>query len=183
MPYADAGYTMGMPQMPAVGANGFADNLPSIANHQSMSARTSRSNSLIRPGSGVEENRRSMSALEFANPRMNFNDFRQDGVPNGYAQQQTQHTSNVPDASNHYSYEHAAANNAMAQNGMPVKTEGADATSYGVPTLPNVDGLANNQDGSLWRNGSFNGDSHLMNSSTAGGPYQPKSAGVLTGTF
>ncbi|CAO2652958.1 Nn.00g023690.m01.CDS01 [Neocucurbitaria sp. VM-36] len=166
MPYADAGYTMGMPQMPAVGANGFGDNLPSIANHQSMSARTSRSNSLIRPGSGVEENRRSMSALEFANPRMNFNDFRQDGVPNGYGQQQTQHTSNVPDPSNHYSYEHAAANNAMAQNGMPVKTEGADATSYGVPTLPNVDGLANNQDGSLWRNGSFNGDSHLMNSST-----------------
>jgi len=181
MPYADAGYSMGMPQMPSVGANGYGDNLPSIANHQSMSARTSRSNSLIRPGSGVEENRRSMSALEFANPRMNFNDFRPDGVSNGYAQHQQQNASNVPDSGNHYSYDHTAANNGMTQNGMPVKTEGADPASYG--SLPNVDGMSNGQDASLWRNGNFNGESHLMNTSTAGGPYQPKSAGVLTGTF
>ncbi|KAF1843563.1 uncharacterized protein K460DRAFT_147450 [Cucurbitaria berberidis CBS 394.84] len=169
MPYAESGYTMGMPQMPTVGANGFADNLPSIANHQSMSARTSRSNSLIRPGSGVEENRRSMSALEFANPRMNFNDFRPDGVPNGYAQQQqqqAQHGSNVQDGGNHYNYDHAAGNNAMAQNGMPVKTEGAESASYGVAPLPNVDGISNGQDGTIWRNGSFNGESHLLNSST-----------------
>lgn len=183
MPYSDAGYAMGMPQMPPVGNNGFADNLPSIANHQSMSARTSRSNSLIRPGSGVEENnRRSMSALEFANNRMNFNDFRPDGVPNGYAQQQAQNTS-APDAGNHYGYDHGAASNGIGQNGMPVKTESGDPASYGVPSMPNVDGMSNGQDASLWRNGSFNGESHLMNTSTAGGPYQPKSAGVLTGTF
>ncbi|KAH7394697.1 hypothetical protein BKA66DRAFT_567061 [Pyrenochaeta sp. MPI-SDFR-AT-0127] len=54
-PYADASYVIGMPQMPAVGANGFGDNLPSIANHQSLSAQTSRSNSPIQPGSGVQE--------------------------------------------------------------------------------------------------------------------------------
>lgn len=180
MPYGDATYAMGMPQMPQMPTNGFQDNLPSLANHQSMSARTSRSNSLIRPGSGVEENRRSMSALEYNNSRMNFNDFRPDGVPNGFAQQQPQNTS---DAGNHYNYDHAAANNAMAQNGMPVKTEGGDAASYGVSSVPNVDGMPNGQDGSLWRNGTFNGESHLMNSSTAGGPYQPKTAGVLTGSF
>ncbi|KAL6711035.1 hypothetical protein ACN47E_006910 [Coniothyrium glycines] len=163
MPYADASYAMGMAQMPTVGNNGFGDSLPSLANHQSMSARTSRSNSLIRPGSGVEENRRSMSALEYANPRMNFNDFRPDGVTNGFSQQQPANTS---DAGNHYSYDHAAANNAMAHNGMPVKTEAGDPSSYGVSALPNVDGMSNGQDGSLWRNGTFNGDSHLMNSST-----------------
>lgn len=145
-----------------------------------MSARTSRSNSLIRPGSGVEENRRSMSALDYANPgRMNFNDFRPDGVSNGFPPQQQANTS---DAGNHYSYDHAT-NNAMAQNGLPVKSEAGDAGSYGVSSLPNVDGMSNGQDGSLWRNGTFNGDSHLMNSSTAGGPYQPKPAGVLTATF
>ncbi|CBX90751.1 similar to RfeC [Plenodomus lingam JN3] len=168
MPYADAGYAMGMPQMPPVGTNGFGGDLPSIANHQSMSARTSRSNSLIRPGSGAEDNRRSMSALEFANNRMNFNDFRPDGVPNGYAQQQNQNTSAVNDSTNHYNnYDHGAANNAMTQNGMPVKSEGTDAGNYGVSTLPNVDGMSNGPDASLWRNGTFNGESHLMNTSTA----------------
>lgn len=174
MPYSDGSYSMGMPQMPAVGPNGFNDSLPSLANHQSMSARTSRSNSLIRPGSGVEENRRSMSALEFATPRMNFND---------YTPQQNQ-SSAVPGSNNHYDYGHSGApNTAMSQNGMPVKTEGGDAASYGVTSMPNVDGMPNGQNGSMWHNGTFNGDSHLMNSSTAGGPYQPKAAGVLTGTF
>jgi hypothetical protein len=185
MPYPDASYSMGMPQMPPVGPNGFNDSLPSIANHQSMSARTSRSNSLIRPGSGMDENRRSMSALEFQNQRMNFNDFRPDALSNDYAAQQNQNASAVPGGNNHYSYEHPQANNnnGMASNGMPVKTEGQDPTSYGVQSLPNVEGLSNGQDSSLWRNGTFNGDSHLMTSSTAGGPYQTKAAGVLTGTF
>ncbi|KAF1913243.1 fungal-specific transcription factor domain-containing protein [Ampelomyces quisqualis] len=168
MSYSDAGYSMGMPQMPPVGPNGFSDSLPSIANHQSMSARTSRSNSLIRPGSGMDnENRRSMSALEFNNQRMNFNDFRPDALSNDYAAQQNQNASAVSGSNNHYNYEHPAANNnALANNGMPVKTEGPDATAYGVQPLPNVDGLSNGQDSSLWRNGTFNGDSHLMTSST-----------------
>jgi hypothetical protein len=177
---------MGMPQMPPVGANGFNDSLPSIANHQSMSARTSRSNSLIRPGSGMDnENRRSMSALEYNNnQRMNFNDFRPDALSNDYAAQQNQNASAVPGGNNHFNYEHPAANNnTLSNNGMPVKTEGPDATTYGVQSLPNVEGLSNGQDSSLWRNGTFNGDSHLMTSSTAGGPYQPKATGVLTGTF
>ena len=180
MPYSDTGYSMGMPQMPSVGANAFGDSLPSIANHQSMSARTSRSNSLIRPGSGMDENRRSLSALEFQNRGLNFNDFQSD-MSRGYATQQNQNDSIVPGANNHYTYEHQANSGGMSQNGMPVKTEGAEATSYGVSSLPNVDGMSNGQD--VWRNGTFNGDSHLMTSSTAGGPYQPKTAGVLTGTL
>jgi hypothetical protein len=186
MPYSDAGYSMGMPQMPPVGPNGFNDSLPSIANHQSMSARTSRSNSLIRPGSGLDnENRRSMSQLEFQNRGLNFNDFRPDAMSNEYAAQQNQNASAV-NGNNHYNYEHpaaAAANNAMSSNGMPVKTEGADSSNYGVQQLPNVEGLSNGQDSSLWRNGTFNGDSHLMTSSTAGGPYQKQNPSVLTGTF
>lgn len=180
MPYSDAGYSMGMPQMPSVGPNGFGDSLPSIANHQSMSARTSRSNSLIRPGSGMDENRRSLSALEFQNRGMNFNDFRPE-MSNGYPSQQNQNDSMVPGANNHYNYEHQTiANTGMAQNGMPVKTESSDSANYGS-ALPNADGMSNGQD--AWRNGTFNGDSHLMTSSTAGGPYQPKTAGVLTGTI
>lgn len=175
---------MGMPQMPSVGPNGFNENLPSLANHQSMSARTSRSNSLIRPGSGMDENRRSLSALEFQNRGMtNYGDFRND-IPNDYAAaaQQNQTASMVPGAGNHYNYEHpAAANGGMTQNGMPVKTEGSDTPSYGGASLPNVDGMSGGQD--VWRTGTFNGDSHLMTSSTAGGPYQPKAAGVLTGTL
>ncbi|OAL03465.1 hypothetical protein IQ06DRAFT_107781 [Phaeosphaeriaceae sp. SRC1lsM3a] len=168
MPYSDAGYPMGMAQMPPVGPNGFNDNLPSIANHQSMSARTSRSNSLIRPGSGMDENRRSMSALEFQRQGgMNFNDFRPDGLSGDYAAQQNQNAPAVPGSNNHYSYEHPSnSNNAMPNNGMPGKTEGGDAANYGVQQLPNVEGLSNGQDSSLWRNGTFNGDSHLMTSST-----------------
>jgi hypothetical protein len=177
MPYNDAGgYAMGLPQMSAMGANGFSDNLPSLANHQSMSARTSRSNSLMRPSSGVGEegHRRSMSALDFANSRMNFNDYRPEGVPNGYAQQQPQNPTNGSDPSAHYSYDHTPTNGSMAQNGMPVKSESSDPSAYGVTSLPNVDGMTNGQDGSLWRNGSFNGD--MNNSSTAGGPTFPKTA-------
>jgi hypothetical protein len=186
MPYSDAGYSMGMPQIPPVGPNGFNDSLPSIANHQSMSARTSRSNSLIRPGSGMDnENRRSMSQLEFQNRGLNFNDFRPEAMANEYAAQQNQNASAVNGANNHYNYEHpaAAANNTMSSNGMPVKTEAADASNYGVQSLPNVEGLSNGQDSSLWRNGTFNEASHLMTSSTAGGPYQKQSPSVLTGTF
>jgi hypothetical protein len=184
MPYhADTAYAMGtMPQMPTMGPNGYADNLPSLANHQSMSARTSRSNSLMRPGTGVEENnhRRSMSAMEFANARINFNDYQPNGAPNGYAQQQQQQQqpqapTNGSDPSSHYSYEHASTNGSMAQNGMTVKSEAADPASYGASTLPNVDGMPNGQDGSMWRNGSFNGDMNNSNS-TAGGPTFPKSA-------
>jgi hypothetical protein len=184
MPYSDANYSLGMQQMPTVGPNGFNDPLPSIANHQSMSARTSRSNSLIRPGTGADENRRSMTALEFQNSRMNFNEYRPEAMANDYAAQQNQNSSNVTGASNHYNYDHSGAtNNTLAQNGITVKTEGTDTASYGVPSLQNMDGMSNGQEGSLWRNGTFNGDSHLLNSSTAGGPYQPKPTGVLTGSL
>lgn len=181
MPYpAPTNYSLGMAQMPTVGADQFGNELPSMANHQShqsMSARTSRSNSLIRPGSGMDENRRSMSGMDFASSRVNFNDFRPNGVPNGYGTQQDQNGSG---ANNHYNYDQAAANSAMAQNGLPIKSEGADTASYGDSNLSNVDGISNGQDNSLWRNGTFNGDSNFMNNSTAGPPYQPKAGGVLT---
>ena len=195
MPYSDGGYSMGMPQMPAVGPNGYAADLPSIADQHSMSARTSRSNSLInRPGSGVEENRRSMSALDsYGNARINFNDYRSNGMPNNvshevnqFAPQQNQNNSVAPGAPNHFSYDHPSVNNDMAQNNMPVKSEGGDSTAYGVSSLPNVDGLPNGgQDNSMWRNGAtFNGEAQFSNgSSMAGGPNQHKATGVLTGTF
>jgi hypothetical protein len=119
--------------------------------------------------------------MEFANARINFNDYQPNGVSNGYAQQQqTQPTTNGSDPSSHYSYDHAASNGSMAQNGMTVKSEAADPASYGASTLPNGDGMSNGQmsngqDGSMWRNGSFNGDMNNSNS-TAGGPTFPKSA-------
>jgi hypothetical protein len=194
MPYSDAGYSMGMPQMPAVAANGYGGELPSIADQHSMSARTSRSNSLInRPGSGVEENRRSMSALDtYGQARMNFNDYRPNGMANAvshdvnsFAPQQNQNNAVTSDSANHFNYNHSAVNNDMSQNNMPVKSEGGDSTPYGVTSLPNVDGITNGQDSSMWRNGgAFNGESHFTNgSSMAGGPNQHKATGVLTGTF
>lgn len=132
----------------------------------------------------MDENRRSMSALEFQRQGMNFNDFRPDALSGDYAAQQNQNASAVPGGSNPYNYEHPAnGSNPMPANGISGKTESSEAANYGVQQLPNVEGLSNGQDSSLWRNGTFNGDSHLMTSSTAGGPYQPKAAGVLTGTF
>lgn len=197
MPYADAGYSMGMPQMPAVAANGYGGELPSLADQHSMSARTSRSNSLMnRPGSGVEENRRSMSALDtYGQARLNFNDYRPNGLANAvshdvnsFAQQQQQNQSNAvtSDSANHFNnYNQSAVNNDISQNDMPVKSEGGDPTPYGVTSMPAVDGITNGQDNSMWRNGgAFNGESHFTNgSSMAGGPNQHKATGVLTGTF
>lgn len=114
--------------------------------------------------------------MEFANARINFNDYQPNGVPNGYPQQQQpQNTSNGSDPSSHYSYDHTPTNGSMAQNGMTVKTEATDPASYGASTLPNADGMPNGQDGAMWRNGSFNGDMNNSNS-TAGGPTFPKSA-------
>jgi hypothetical protein len=181
MSYSEGGYSMAMPQMTHGGPNAFADSLPSIANHQT-SARSSRTNSVNnRPGSAIEENRR-LSGLDFQDRVVSFNEFRPD-IANQYAAQQNQNASIGPSAGNHYNYEHpAASNGGMPQNGLPIKTEGSDPTTYsGVPSLPNVEGMSGGQD--VWRNGTFNGDSHLMTSSTAGGPFQPKASGVLTGTF
>ncbi|KAF2261514.1 hypothetical protein CC78DRAFT_470154 [Lojkania enalia] len=186
--YSDGSYgntLAGMPSMSSMSndPSAYADGLPPMS-AQSLSARTSRSNSLIRPGSGVEENRRSLSALDFgSNGRaFNSNDFRNpSGLPNGmsqemssYGSQQNQNSGAMPGAANHYSYD---------QNNMPVKSEDANAASYGRPTLPNVDSLSTTQDNTLRWNGSFNGESQdnfLINSSMASGPNSSRIGNVLT---
>ncbi|KAF2705628.1 hypothetical protein K504DRAFT_93778 [Pleomassaria siparia CBS 279.74] len=189
MAYSDAAYGNGLVGMPSSmapmssmpgDASIYGDGLrsmPAHQAHQSMSARTSRSNSLIRPGSGVEENRRSLSALEFANNRVNFqNEFRgSNGLPSNlshdmtsYAPQQGQTSAAASNGANHYGYAHAASHSELPQNNMPIKSEDPNAATYGRPTLPNVDGMSNGQDTQLRWNGTFNGeaqDNYLMNSS------------------
>lgn len=194
MPYPDAAYANttlgGMPPMTSMPTDAYGDGLPAMNGPQSMSARTSRSNSLIRPGSGVEENRRSMSALELSNNRLNFNDYRAaNGLPSnmthdlgGYGAQQNQPPA-VTSAPNQYSYDGTLAHSDMAQNSMPMKSEDNSAP-YGRPTLPNMNGLSNGQDSAARWNGSFNDEpqnNFLMNSSMASGPTHPgKASGVLT---
>jgi hypothetical protein len=198
MPYSNAAYgntTLGdMQPMAPMQTDSYGDGLPPMNAHQSMSARTSRSNSLIRPGSGVEENRRSMSALEMGHARLNFNDFRSNnGMPNNmshdmspYANQQSQPASTVTNGQPHYSYDNAMGHQDM--NSTNMKQEDNESASYGRPTLPNVNGLPNGQDHSARWNGSFNGngdaqsqDNFLnMNSSMASGPHPTKAGGVLT---
>jgi len=199
MPYSDSPYgnaLVGMPQMASMqgDGSGYSENLPPMTAHQSLSARTSRSNSLIRPSSGVEDNRRSMSALDFANGRVNFNgnDFRgASGLSNNlshdlhsYGAQQNPNSGVVSGNTNHYGYEHAASHPEIVQNNMSIKTEDTNAAAYGRPTLPNVDGMPNAQDSSVRWNGSFNGDhqdNFLMTSSMASGPIPGKtSSGILT---
>jgi hypothetical protein len=193
MPYPDAAYgntTLGgMPPMSSM-SDAYGDGLPSMNAPQSMSARTSRSNSLIRPGSGVEENRRSMSALELSNNRLNFNDYRAaNGLPNnmshdlnGYGTQQSQAPA-VTSAPNQYSYDTNMAHPEMAQNNMPLKSEGDSSAPYGRPTLPNMDGLSNGQDSAARWSNSYDEpqNNFLMTSSMASGPPHPgKATGVLT---
>ncbi|ORY03657.1 hypothetical protein BCR34DRAFT_69025 [Clohesyomyces aquaticus] len=167
-----------MPPMPPIPTetSAYGDGLPPMP-AQSMSARTSRSNSLIRPGTGIEENRRSMSALEFANGRVNFNngnDFRPSNLQNNMSQELNSYASQQPQnhgqgaTSNPYGYDQGVSNAEMTQNNMPVKTEGAGAATYQRPTLPNVDGMSNGQDNGMRWNGTFNGenpDNFLVNSS------------------
>lgn len=150
-----------------------------------------------------------MSALDtYGQARLNFNDYRPNAMTNAahdansfaaqqqqhqqQQQQQQQNNAAAADSANHFNnYSQAAVNNDMAQNNMPVKSEGGDSASYGVTSMPAVDGMPNGQDSSMWRNGGafngvngVNGESHFTNgSSMAGGPNQHKATGVLTGTF
>ncbi|KAF2180571.1 hypothetical protein K469DRAFT_692765 [Zopfia rhizophila CBS 207.26] len=197
MAYTDSAYgssLVGMPSMSSIQTDpsAYADALPSMST-QSLSARTSRSNSLIRPSSGVGENRRSLSALEFGNGRFNVNgnDFRvstglQNNLSHGlnpYGSQQSQAPAPVSNTTHPYSYNHAVTNPEMPQNSMPVKSEDTSSATYGRPTLPNVDGIANAQDNTLRWNGSFNTepqDNFLMTSSMASGPTPGKPTDFLT---
>ncbi|KAF1960805.1 hypothetical protein CC80DRAFT_544204 [Byssothecium circinans] len=175
----------GMQPMTAMATDAYGDGLPSMTGPQSMSARSSRSNSLIRPGTGVEENRRSMSALELSNNRINFNDFRSaNGMPNmhhdmnSYGAQQN-HASTAPNGTYQSNYENAIAHAEMNQNNMPIKQEDSNSGNFGRPTLPNLNGsgLSNGQDNSVRWNGTFNNEPHdhfLMGSSMASGPHPGK---------
>lgn len=198
MPYTDTTYgsaLVGMPSMHSMSSdpNAYGDALPPMS-AQSLSARTSRSNSLIRPGSGVDDNRRSLSALELGNGRVNFNggDFR---APNGlgsnlshelspYGSQQSHTPVSASGAPNAYSYDHGVSQPDMTQTGISGKGEDTNhSTPYGRPTLPNVENLSNAQDNPLRWNGSFNGDAQdnfLMTSSMASGPNPGNIGGVLT---
>ncbi|KAF2475698.1 uncharacterized protein BDR25DRAFT_310191 [Lindgomyces ingoldianus] len=188
---------VGMQPMPSMApmpteTSGYGDGLPPMS-AQSMSARTSRSNSLIRPGSGIEENRRSISTLEFPNGRVNFNgnDFRgptsiQNNLSHDlstYASQQNQSSSAVSRTTNPYGYDHAVANPELTHGNMPVKTENSSSGSYQRPTLPNVEGMTNAQDNGLRWSGSFNTepqDNFLVTSSMASGPNPDNPTDVLT---
>jgi hypothetical protein len=134
-----------------------------------------------------------MSALDFANGRVNYNgnDFRgATGLPSNfthdmssYGTQQGQNTSAVSGNSNHYSYENAVSQPELNQNSMAVKSEDAGSATYGRPTLPNVDGMSSTQDSTIRWNNSFNADhqdNYLMTSSMASGPIPGKTSGVLT---
>ncbi|PVH91382.1 hypothetical protein DM02DRAFT_705047 [Periconia macrospinosa] len=191
MPYSETAYgntTLGgmQPMTTMTSSDAYHDGIAMNA-HQSMSARTSRSNSLIRPGSGLEENRRSMSALELGNNRINFNDFRgTNGLPNhmthdmnAYGSQQNHSPASATNGTYQNGYENPISHPEMTQSNLPIKGEDSNSTAYGRPTLPNVDGLSNGQDNSVRWNGSSNGepqDNFLMNSSMASGPHPGKAA-------
>jgi hypothetical protein len=195
MPYSEAAYANtslnGMPSMPAMPTDAYGDGLPSMNAPQSMSARTSRSNSLIRPGTGIEENRRSMSSLDMGNNRINFNEYRgTNGMQNNmhydinsYGTQQN-HAPSASTGAYQNGYDNAMHAKMNQQNSNPIKTEDTNSASYARPTLPNVEGLSNGQDNTIGWNGNFNGepqDQFSMASSMASGPHPGKSAGVLTG--
>ncbi|KAF2196503.1 hypothetical protein GQ43DRAFT_254403 [Delitschia confertaspora ATCC 74209] len=161
----------------------------------SMSARTSRSNSLIRPSVSQMDNmnRRSMSALEFANASANLdgNNYRssafQTNLPHGlntYTSQQGQSSAQVSTSANPYSYEHAIGNHGLSQSG-PVKAENNTPTTYGRPTQ-NGDGMNGAQENDLKWNGSFTPGSHdnyLIQSSMTSNdhPHDGMFNGLYTG--
>jgi hypothetical protein len=130
-----------------------------------------------------------MSALDFANGRVNFNGNDYRGAPgiasnlshdmNSYGAQQNQNLGPVAGNANHYNYDHAVSHPEMTQSSLAVKSEDGNAASYGRPTLPNVDGMSH--ENALRWNGSFNGDhqdNFLMTS--ASGPIPGKTSGILT---
>ena len=94
----------------------------------------------------------------------NGNEFRgANGLPsnlshdmNAYGTQQNQTSAAAPIVGNHYGYVHATGHSEMPQN--IIKSEDANSSAYGRPTLPNVEGMSATQDNSLRWNSSFNGE-------------------------
>ncbi|OCK76622.1 hypothetical protein K432DRAFT_396278 [Lepidopterella palustris CBS 459.81] len=186
--YTDGAYGNSLAGIPPLSSeqSAYSDALPPI------SARTSRSNSLIRPGSGVDENRRSLSSLDFANGRVNFdpNDFRTpSNLPNNmahnlnsYSTQHGQPGGQMSNSSNPFAYNAAVSNAELPQN-MPVKSEDSNSNIYGRPSLPNLDGLSNGQDADLRWGNSFHHeaqDGFMLQSSMASGPAPAKAEVDLT---
>jgi len=166
----------------------YSDALPPI------SARTSRSNSLIRPGSGVDENRRSLLSLDFANSgRISFdasNDFRTSTTLPGnithsltaYGTQQGQPSGQMSNSPNPFGYNSSVTNAEMAQS-MAVKSEDSNSGIYSRPNLPNIDGLSNGQENDLRWSNSFHPeaqDNFMLPSSMASDPNPAKAEVDLT---
>jgi hypothetical protein len=178
MPYADPSYNFSMPMtgmnpMQATG-NGYTDGLPGMSAHQPMSTRTSRSNSLIRPGTGVEDNRRAMPA--------NTMDYGSSNL-NAYQPQHNQNPGSISGNSNHYNFDNTVNHPEMSRNGSPIKNEDTSSSPY--PMRGHANGLTNGQDNSMrWNGTAFSGDqsntfngnqgNFAMNSSMASGPNPGK---------
>jgi hypothetical protein len=184
---------------------GYADGLPTNALHQSLSTRTSRSNSLIRPGTGVEDNRRSIPGLDYApgHHRGNSNvtnnvshDLHSYGTQqnpnaetvvgtvkselNSYGTTQAQNGGAAASNANGYGYDQAANHSDIAQSTQPGRSTDTSASSFGRPSLPNGDSLANGQDNSMRWNNTFNGGDQpnfMMATSMASGPPPGNTSG------
>lgn len=186
MPYSDGTYSntlAGMPSMPSEQSS-YSDNLAS------MSARTSRSNSLIRPGTGVEDNRRSLSGLEFATGRVGYDgttDFRTSNLSgnlahnlHAYNTQPGQAPGQLQNSSNAFNY--APASSADMAQSLSAKADEPNSMYGGRPSLPNLDGLANGQEHDKWGN-SFHPetqDGFMLSSSMASGPTPAQADTDLT---
>ncbi|KAF2489287.1 hypothetical protein BU16DRAFT_598185 [Lophium mytilinum] len=176
MPYSDGTYgnaLTGLPSMPS--EQSYSDNLAS------MSARTSRSNSLIRPGTGVEDNRRSLSGIDFQNGRVGYDgstDYRTSNLSgnlanlHAYNTQPGQSAGQMPNNPNAFNYAPASSAD-MAQN-MIAKTESPNSMYGGRPSLPNIDGLANGQEHDAKWGNQFHQEAQdggfMLSSSMASGP-------------
>lgn len=162
MAYSDGAYTNSLMGVSSMGpeASGYPDAL------RSMSARTSRSNSLIQSATGVEENRRSLSSIE-AYSRVNFdgNGYRtsaglQNGVShasNPYASQQTQ-PSQMSTSTNAYGYGDTMGGSDLTQGGT-IKPEANGPLPYGRPPIPNANGMNSAQENGMRWNGAFTAES------------------------
>jgi hypothetical protein len=184
---------------------GYTDGLPPNALHQSLSTRTSRSNSLIRPGTGAEDNRRSIPGLDFVpghhrgNSSVNPNvahDLHSYGAQqnpnadavvgtansdmNSYGATQGQNGGPATSNANGYGYDQAVSHPDMTQSTQPGRSTETGASSFGRPSMPNGDGLANAQDNSMRWNNTFNGGDQpnfMMSTSMASGPPPGKTSG------
>lgn len=162
----------------------FADNVASL------SARSSRSNSVIRHTAATADQRRSMSALEFQNSQKSGFDANQgqyrtpttmaNSIGSGM-QSYSQHVSQAPSMQNAYGYT-AASTQADPHGNLIAKSEGP-APVYSRESLSNIEGLSNGQEHSPWQTpfGANSQDGYRFHSALsngAGGVKAESSAGT-----